>query len=328
VPTITVPPADAGLFPLDERLGLTTGSLSPCLRRDVVWLGALLPFAQAQAVLQRFGAADIPTTTLWEHTQQAGAAWLEDDQQTYVGVERTRWQQEAYQPRLRKSVGIDGGMVNVRGEGWKELKVGAIGTLAAAADLTEDQTSRSTALQYTACVGSVDDFSPRLWQLAVQQQVPYAGHVAVTADGAGWIWRLTADLFPCSTQIVDWYHAAQQAAALAQARFPDDAAAAQHWYNTLKRDLWQGEVWKVIAQAQAAHVSANYFVDHQRRMDYPAYRAEGYPVGSGTTESGVKQYKQRLCGAGMRWSRPGVNRMIVLRSAAMGEHFDQRWAAA
>jgi hypothetical protein len=293
-----------------------------------VWLCALLPFAQAQAVLQRFGTPDIPATTLWEHTQQAGAAWLEDDQRTYVGVERTRWQQAAYQPALRKSVGLDGGMVNVRGEGWKELKVGAIGTLAAPADLTEDQATRSTALHYTACVGSVDDFAPLLWQLAVQQQVPYAGQVAVTADGAGWIWRLTADLFPCSTQIVDWYHASQQAAALAQARFPDDAAAAQRWHSTLKRDLWQGEVWKLIAQAQAANLPANYFVDHQWRMDYPAYRAAGYPVGSGTTESGVKQYKQRLCGAGMRWSRPGVNRMIVLRSAAMGGHFDQRWTAA
>lgn len=115
----------------------------------------------------------------------------------------------------------------------------------------------------------VEDFAPLLWQLAVQRQIPYAGEAAVTADGAAWIWRVSADLFPCSTQIVDWYHAAQQAAALAQARFPDDPVAAQHWSDTLKHHLWQGECWRAIVEAQAAGLAANYFVDHQRRMDYP-----------------------------------------------------------
>jgi hypothetical protein len=323
-----VQPADAGLFPLDEDLGLQGGSLSPCLQRDVVWLSALLPYAQGNAVLQRFGYPDIPITTLWEQTQRVGAAWLEHDQAVYVGVERTRWQPAAYQPRLRKSVGMDGGMVNVRAEGWKELKVGVIGSLTAPGQLRQEQASCSENLHYTACLGSVDDFSPRLWQLAVQQDVPYAGQVAVTADGAAWIWRLCSDLFPCSTQIVDWYHASQQAATLAQTRFPHDAAAAQGWYQQLKRYLWQGESWKVRQEAQAADLAAPYFEEHQHRMDYPGYRAQGYPVGSGTTESGVKQYKQRLCGSGMRWARAGVDRMIVLRSAAMTGHFDQRWAAA
>lgn len=328
MPTITVRPADTVLFPLDEDLGLSSGSLSPCLQRDVVWLCALLPYAQAHQVLQRFGAPNLPITTLWEHTQQVGAAWLEKDQGTCVGVERTRWQQAAYQPHLRKSVGMDGGMVNVRAEGWKELKVGVIGSLAAPEQLSEAQATRSASLHYTACLGSVDDFAPRLWQLAVQQQVPYAAHVAVTADGAAWIWRLSADLFPCSTQIVDWYHASQQAATLAHTRFPNDCQAAQSWFHKLKRYLWQGESWRVCQEAQSADLSAAYFEEHRHRMDYPSYRAKGYPVGSGTTESGVKQYKQRLCGAGMRWARSGVDRMIVLRSAAMAGHFDQRWAAA
>lgn len=271
---------------------------------------------------------DVSPSTLWEQTQQVGATWLAQDQHEYVGVERTRWEQHDYQPTLRKSVGMDGGMVNIRDDGWKELKVGVIGTLSPPWELDESHSARSHTLHYTACLGGVDEFAPVLWQLAVQQQVPYAGQVAVTADGAGWIWRLSGDLFPCSTQIVDWYHASQQAAALSQTRFPDDPAAAQRWYDTLKRYLWQGESWKVIAEAQTADLAAHYFVDHQHRMAYPAYRAQGYPIGSGTTESGVKQYKQRFCGAGMRWSRPYLDRMIVLRSAAMAGCFDQRWEAA
>lgn len=59
-------------------------------------------------------------------------------------------------------------------------------------------------------------------QRTVEQKVPYAGHVLVTADGASWIWRLCAEIFPCHTQVVDWYHAWQQATDLAPARFSDD----------------------------------------------------------------------------------------------------------
>src|SRR5207249_3142178 len=103
---------------------------------------------------------------------------------------------------LRKGVSLDGGMVNIRGEGWKEFKTGLISTLLPPAQQTETQADAVCQdSHYTAVLGSVEQFAPALWALAVEQHVPYAGHVAVTADGAPWIWNLTADLFPCSTQL-------------------------------------------------------------------------------------------------------------------------------
>ena len=59
-----------------------------------------------------------------------------------------------------------------------------------------------------------------------------------------------------------------------------------------------------------------------------AFRAEGFPISSGGVESGIKQFKQRLTGAGMRWSRAGAERMMVIRSAVMTDSFDDIWAAA
>lgn len=322
--------AAGDIFPLDEQLELRHDSLSPLLARDGVWLSSLLPYEQAEQVLARIGGYGVAATTLWEHTQQVGQRWVAEQQQRYVGVERTRWETPHYQAQLRQSVGMDGGMVHVRGEGWKELKVGVVGTLPAPGDVTEGDTLGSHDLHYTAVLGGVEAFAAALWQVAVQQRVPYAGQVAVTADGAAWIWRLATDLFPCSTQIVDWYHASAQVSGLAQARFPDEPQAALTWGEQLRHHLWQGECWQVIAQAQAVGLQGqtDYFEEHQPRMNYPAFRAEGYPIGSGSTESGVKQYKQRFCGAGMRWSRPGVERMILLRSALLEDSFDRRWAAA
>ena len=63
-------------------------------------------------------------------------------------------------------------------------------------------------------------------------------------------------------------------------------------------------------------------------MQYQAFREEGYPIGSGTVESGIKQFKARLTGPGMRWSRPGAERMLVIRAAVLAGSFDDLWAAA
>ena len=304
--------------------------------REVVWLSGHVPYEVVQEVLERIGEYQLARSTVWDACQRAGEqlATAAERAQDQVGVERVRWEQCQYAPEARKGVSMDGGMVLVRGEGWKELKVGVISDLVAPearqVDMIDERLSNN--LHYTATLSGVAEFSGALWRLAVQLGVPYAGHVAVTADGAAWIWVLTGDLFPCSTQIVDWYHAAQHIDAAAQARFPaeNQADEAKRWAETLKNYLFHGECFKVIAALTQANLSehASYFETHQYRMQYPVFRAEGFPIGSGSTESGVKQYKHRLCCPGMRWSRRGVRRMAVIRSAVLDYSFDALWNAA
>jgi hypothetical protein len=45
-------------------------------------------------------------------------------------------------------------------------------------------------------------------------------------------------------------------------------------------------------------------------------------------ESGVKPFKQRLSGTGMRWNAPNADRMLVIRSAVLGNEFHSLWDAA
>ena len=73
---------------------------------------------------------------------------------------------------------------------------------------------------------------------------------------------------------------------------------------------------------------SHYFRNHKRRMQYQSYLEDGYPLGSGTVESGIKQFKARLTGSGMRWSRHAAEQMLVIRGAVMGEDFDSLWDAA
>jgi hypothetical protein len=87
--------------------------------------------------------------------------------------------------------------------------------------------------------------------------------------------------------------------------------------------LWQGEGWKVIAEAQAAGLSANYFADHRYRMDYPAYRADGYPVGSVRPKAASSNTSSAFVGLACAGHVRNVDPMIVLPSAAMAGRFDQ-----
>jgi hypothetical protein len=323
----------AAFFPLDERLGLAAGSLSPDLAREVVWLSGQVPYEDVSDILSRIGGLCVPSSTVWDVVHRQGERLLEAAtiREKQVSIERTQWKQPSYDPALRKGVSMDGGMVNIRGEGWKELKVGVVSTLSAPQDRPEALTDAplGSELHYVAVVGDVEAFSRTLWALAVQCDVPYAGQVAVTADGAPWIWHLTNDLFPCAVQIVDWYHAAEHLEAAAQTHCATDETA-HAFAQQLKTDLFQGECFKVIHALHNVHLheAAVYFETHQYRMQYPAFRAEGFPIGSGSTESGVKQFKHRLCGPGMRWSRPGAQRMTLIRSALLDHSFDTLWNAA
>ena len=61
----------------------------------------------------------------------------------------------------------------------------------------------------------------------------------------------------------------------------------------------------------------NYFTNNQERMDYPRYRAAGWPIGSGLVEGQCKfVVGRRFKGNGMRW-RPHDNRCVLRTRLAL-----------
>lgn len=328
--------AGKAFFPLDRQLALGESLFSPEMERDMVWLSGLLPsYEYAAQVFERIGKQLVSTTSLWEQVHQHGPRLkgCVEAQQARVSPERVVL--PGHDLDLRKGVSLDGGMVNIRGEGWKEMKVGT--AFDVELRLERDTTTRDLVEQphalnmtYTAVLGSAEEFAPALWHLAVMHQLPQAFTSSVTADGAEWIWNLAADYFPDSTQIVDWFHACQHLSDAASALFPNDPDRARRWLDRRRDDLYRGEIHKITLRLEQAGLSshAHYFYHHQRRMQYHAFHEDGYPIGSGTVESGVKQFKARLSGPGMRWSRPAAQHMLVIRAAIMGNSFDALWDAA
>lgn len=313
------------------------GDYSPGLTKQMVWLSGLLPFEQAAQVFERIGCRVVPGSTLWDQSRRHGErmkAHLER-QREHVSPERVILPPPGRDHDEPKGISLDGGMVNVRGEGWKEIKVGAVFEVEEQAEADpisgeEVLQARGVNVEYAAVLGSPEAFGPALWALAVEREVPQAAKTSVTADGAEWIWNLAADYFPDSEQIVDWYHACDHLHQAAGALHPENPERAQAWFQGRRENLFLGEVQAITAPLDEVGLEdqSHYFHTHQRRMRYQEFREEGYPIGSGTVESGIKQFKVRLSGPGMRWSRPGAERMLAIRGAVMGETFDRLWGAA
>jgi len=324
-----VKPVSKVIFPLDASWGLDGRGYSPNLSYQLVWLSGLVPFAEAQQILSDVGQLEVAKTTLWEQVQAHGERLEAQVCQTrqQVSVERTRWHSDRYDPGLSRCVSMDGGMVCLREEGWKEMKVGLVSDFQANWE-SEPAHVKLVGMDYCAVIGDVRTFDPALWALAVQHDVPYAGRLVVVCDGATWIWRLVADLFPVCHQILDYYHAKQHLAKLAQERHPDNERHAQKWLKEMGDALYRGEIFKIIADLQAHQLKASYFINHQRRMQYQQFQAEGLPIGSGGVESAIKQFKHRLTAAGMRWSRQGAERMIIIRSAILAGNLSDLWQQA
>jgi hypothetical protein len=59
-------------------------------------------------------------------------------------------------------------------------------------------------------------------------------------------------------------------------------------------------------------------------MQYPRFRAEGWPIGSGMVESAHKLVvEDRLKGEGMHWADVNVNPLLALRNAVCNDRWDE-----
>lgn len=284
-------------------------------------------------------------STLWRYVQ----AWGEQGrqharrQQAEASALPTRSQivpGEVPQASV-KGVAMDGATVNIRKEGWKELKIGSVFEVEVRPTRdreTGDLVDLAHAVRntYVAHLGGPEVFGQLVWAEARRRAWTQAGETVAIGDGAPWIWNLVGEHFYDSRQVVDWYHAATHLRQAANSLKGENTPEAQRWFHTYDTLLFEGhadqiaDVLRSLAKshrkvAEDLRREAGYFADHQRRMQYQEFREDGLPIGSGMVESACKQFRTRLAGPGMRWNRSGAERMLPIRAAAMNRNFDHWW---
>lgn len=335
----------ASWSPTDRTLGVAAQQrLSTSLQAWMVTLGTLLPFAAAADLLEKFTGVVVGSETIRTTTEAAGHVLDAQLQADAATVERTKLPAGPVDPAPDLLVAeTDGVMVRYR-DGWHEMKLGVVGGWNP--ELPEEQ-RRLQAQSYVAARADVPTWAAR-WGAEVArrgglEEVDYTGNgispgiatlrrVVVLGDGARWIWTAAAAQFGDRIEIVDWYHASEHVWTVARAVYGDSSAAAKAWAEASKTALYEAgasgllERFRQLMPATDAAraivaTERGYFQTNRARMDYPAFRAAGYPIGSGAVESSAKHViQQRMKRAGCRWSDDGGQALAVLCAQHATDH--------
>ena len=328
-----------GCYPLDRQLGLRPNAISTEVERLAAMTGVQLPFEKGRDLFEALTLVSLSDQTVDKATQAYGAK--------VVGQE-TAWRAEAYdqaalQQRkrterrpLRLYGAIDATKVHTHGQDdhpWRDLKVGAWFEARGRPPKQPDGQWRIQAenIHYYADICSATEFGQLLWTTGVQHHAQLARELVILGDGADWIWRLVDEHFPHAVQILDWFHATQYLMPVAKAAFATPESQAQ-WVAQAKQALWDGHLERVIDaclelirsedSTDPAFVAARYFDQNRCRMDYPAYRQQGYQIGSGTIESAAKQIGLlRMKVAGAIWNVTSARLVAKARAA----YLSHRW---
>jgi hypothetical protein len=337
-----------GFFPLSEQLQVVDERLSPGVVRDAVWLAGLVPYDQAAAILAQIGHLNVSTSTIWRRLQTWGSQFATQEEAERVQAQAlpVKWTppSRAEKSDQRLGVALDGFMVHIVDEGWKEMKLGAVFELAQRPG-RDERTGESGLVahaihtSYAAHLGGPEAFGELLFAEARRRGWEQAQDTQVIGDGAAWIWNQATLHFGDSRQLVDWYHAKQHLAQAARLYKGEGTAAYTLWFNRHETALYQGHATRIAAALEQAALAkpewaedlkreAGYFRQHQQRMNYLELREDHWVIGSGMVEGGAKRYKARLCGPGMRWRRKGAENLTPVRTAILSGRFDQRWRTA
>jgi hypothetical protein len=341
--------ADAVFSPLDQQLNLKSRHWSEGVLKLMTWLSGIVDYRTVEEVLNRVGQIGVSYGSIHREAQRWGEGFqaISEKERLRANVMDGRWGGPVQTAETcgKMGVAMDGGMIHIRDEGWKELKIGCVFEVEVSPTLDREtgehiELAHATNNSYVAHLGGPERFGEMVWAEAARRHWEGAEDTEVVGDGARWIWNLAADHFYDSRQVVDWFHATEHLARAASLFKGEGTLAAKRWFNAQKTGLFGGHPDRTArALAKAAHAcsdsvaselekEARYFHRNQHRMRYQEMREDGWAIGSGMVESGAKQFKARFCGPGMRWSRAGAERLVPIRAAIMSHRFDQLWRQA
>lgn len=224
---------------------------------------------------------------------------------------------------------VDGSMVFIRQEGWKETKLGRTFIESNCLNMSEKRKEVRHS-EYTAHLGSHLDFEQKM-ELLVDKYERLGPRLVFINDGAPWIANWINANYPEATSILDFFHACEYLSEFIEAYFGKiyHKQYYQQWAERLKNqgaETILKQIKELTCDSQKAQKAkdkvSNYYQNNLYRMDYPKYLQEGLFIGSGAIEAAHRTVIQkRLKLSGQRWTIKGAQHVLNLRTLNMS----QRW---
>jgi len=247
--------------------------------------------------------------------------------------------------KQQANISTDGGMVLLREEGWKEFKMSVFSEVqvkAAKPSPTETHPDPQITLRqhsYQVGLWIADEMGQHQYLEGARRQVEQCPRLGSANDGGVWISRITITNYPRIIYSIDWAHAHGRLSSVAKAAFGDGTPSAQHWTQQQVDLLWHGRVEDVVAALQVLNWdqitcledirnSPSYFETRKHNMDYAHLRRQGYPIGSGTVESGINTVvHHRMKRQGRGWKRQHAQAMLAALGELHSDRFQTAWQA-
>lgn len=349
------------LSPMRLRWGLAARQeMSPELQERLCFTATMADSFEAAAKLADKWGVRVEDATIHHHVAEVGArAQALERQRVARALEpATRPQvvaeaaQAAGGGEFSLVIELDGWMVRERGAqwgvkppeltaervAWHELKTGVIFRLE---DRAQTAGGRRLLLEkyHVAWRGAPEEFGRRVQAEALRRGLCQARQVYVVADGGVWIWNLVADRLSGSVGVLDYYHASQHLWAVAH-ELHGAGPEASAWVEPLLHQLRHGEAGRVVGRleellrpeqplgktaGEVVERELKYFVNHRERLNYPAIKAQGCPIGSGAVESTCSQLQDRFKRAGQFWSQAGEGCLLALELARRNDDWAELW---
>ncbi len=331
-----VPTVRQGFSPLDDELQLLPGRLTPRLQEQLTRLGAWMPFEKAARLFEDFTRVVVNEDYAQQHTEAAGAAYLALQTAEAEQLERDAPSAPAGPAKLYLSA--DGAFVPLVGGEWGEVKTMVIGEVGEPVQEKGEWVVHTRNLSYFSRLAEAETFTRLALVETHRRGLENTGQVGAVLDGAEWLQGFVTWHRPDAVRILDFPHASGYVGKIGQATFGADTPELAAWLQTRLHDLKHTgpdpvltELHEMVVEHPGAESlelpqAMAYLEKRKPQMQYPTFQAQGWPIGSGATESGNKVVVEaRLKGAGMHWARAQVNPMLALRNIVCNDRWAEAW---
>jgi hypothetical protein len=179
-----------------------------------------------------------------------------------------------------------------------------------------------------------------LREMSADVRLQGAEQVAAVTDGADWIANLIESSLPGRTTVIlDYFHASQHVHQTRRTVFGEESADGNAWVDRLLGAMSKGSwenAWELMIQTRSRLRSKTkrkslddlmrYLMERREKVNYATFRAAGYDVGSGPTESMCKSLSRRMKGIGMRWTGKNAESMVALESLHQSNLWPKYWS--
>jgi hypothetical protein len=329
-----------GFYPLDEALGLASGSKQHDIQALEAFLGSEMTFEKASETFKRFTGNPLSADHVHETANEISEGLdILDVCPTKAEIEKKIVELSQFRTwRPVMMIAIDGANEPIRPTpspwrgkrgkyDYKEAKGFRIYLIDSSQIVhliswhqVQDDKACADAISTLKEAGLIPEEKVRL---------------CIIGDGASWIWNRIQELFPEARQVLDFYHCSEYVHAVAKAQFGEKTKKAQEWVEATFTRLFANNVEMVIHglkimapvsfEAQEKIEKAiGYLTNNKERANYGTAKRAGYHIGSGAIESANKFIcHNRLKKSGAWWYISNSNNILKLRCAQYNGTFDR-----